>query len=485
MSLLGPSALGIDVSDGTLKAVLLRRRGRRVTLLRTWRRPCADDSDEAAARAAAELLLRLRPAAGTRVVLSLPARGIFSRTYMIPVLEAARTADLVEYEVLSELGQPGADLLIRHHVRKGVGQQPVAAYALRRRDVQAFVGALDGARAAWDAFETPGFALASFVEFEQPKAADRILLGVGRLATDLVLLTDTGLWTRHLPLGLAHADAPQLARRLHAELLDAVSFLMPPDRPFRPVAIVLTEEGALDPRLPAALRAATGVNVERVAELQRVGASWRLQHDEQSHEQALSAGKAFGLALGGVGLGRYRCPVHEGNPARESLRSLPLVTTGVAAACAVLLGLGPLSRAWTAEFNETLPIRLEGEIADRHAARVRLERERDRLAVQAESLLELGRTRGATFALRRALGVLGKVVEERQERALHLDQAWLATDAPAVLKLTLHADPAFDDSLADRLVRAFRPDFGDVAVTGPEPAPVGGLSRFTVEIRLP
>jgi len=37
MSLFAPTALGLDASDGTLKAVLLRRRGRRVELLRAWR----------------------------------------------------------------------------------------------------------------------------------------------------------------------------------------------------------------------------------------------------------------------------------------------------------------------------------------------------------------------------------------------------------------------------------------------------------------
>ena len=37
MSLLSRSAIGIDVSDGTLKAVKLTRRGRRIRLVRTWR----------------------------------------------------------------------------------------------------------------------------------------------------------------------------------------------------------------------------------------------------------------------------------------------------------------------------------------------------------------------------------------------------------------------------------------------------------------
>ena len=37
MSVLATTSLGVDVSDGTLKAVLLARRGRRVSLLRAWR----------------------------------------------------------------------------------------------------------------------------------------------------------------------------------------------------------------------------------------------------------------------------------------------------------------------------------------------------------------------------------------------------------------------------------------------------------------
>jgi hypothetical protein len=85
--------------------------------------------------------------------------------------------------------------------------------------VDAFAAGLDQRRLPWDALETPGFALASFIELEMPRGRDRILVAVGELATELVLLTERGLWMRHLPLGLADdPDPAALAERLTQEI---------------------------------------------------------------------------------------------------------------------------------------------------------------------------------------------------------------------------------------------------------------------------
>jgi hypothetical protein len=77
---------------------------------------------------------------------------------------------------------------------------------------------------------------------------------------------------------------------------------------------------------------------------------------------------------------------------------------------------------------------------------------------------------------------------EREGQALHLERLWLDAGEPGqagALALTLHAAPEFDASLGERLQRALAADFADVEVHGPEPAPVQGLSQWTVKMVLP
>lgn len=487
MSVLGAAALGVDVSDGTLKAVLLRRRGRRVTLLRTWRAPLPPRAGpEALAEAVAALLRRARPGAGTRLVLSAPAEDSVTRTYRLPVVDSARRGELVRYELLSELDLAGDDLVLGHIARRGLGEQPVHAYALKRARLEALQAACGARGIHPDAWELPGWALASALEHERPAARDRVLLGVGRQATDLVLLTEVGLWARHLDVGLDHLPPEALAARLRAELDASVGGLLPADQAFRPVQALLLEDGAGQARLAGALKKSLGVDVVRLDALQRTASAWRLAHDGQSPEQALSAARALGLALSGLGLARFACPAAGGDPRREAQRLAPGATLAALLAAGTLLVLVLQAQALTRELQRTLPIALAGELRDR--ARDALEK---RQAVEAarldsEALLALARRRAAALAPRTVLAVVSEVAAERAGHALHVDRLWLSTGSDArkgLLALTLVATPTLDDQLGDRLRRGMRLAFPEVAVHGPEAA--GELSQWTVEIALP
>ena len=488
MSVLGNSAIGIDVSDGTLKAVQLQRRGRRLTLRRTWRLPLADGSPAARADAVAELLRRARPGSAVRLVLSAPAEESVTRTFVVPAMDATRVAELVRYELLAELGVPDEDLVIRHLAPAGSGELPVPAYALRRRRVEAQAAALRERGLELDEWELPGWALASFVDLELPGVRDRIVLGIGRAASDLLIMADGGLWARHLALGLDHLPPDELAARLRAELDAAVTALLPGDRPFRPQQVVLTEEGALDAAFAGALKKALDLPLVRIDTLRRMHASVMLQHAGQTPEQALSSARAFGLALAGLRAGAFRCPAVDGSPRREELRLLPALAACVLLCAGTLVLLGEQARARAEELQGTLSIARLGELLDRTRHRDELRQETAAAQASADRLLALAQRRANVLLPRRALAALSTIAGERDGQTLHLDRLWLDAGEPGqqgALALTLQADPAFDATLGERLQRALRAEFTDVDVHGPEAAPVEGLSQWTVKVMLP
>jgi len=487
MSALGGSAIGVDVSDGTLKAVRIARRGGRLTLLRTWRIELAG-GPEPELSALQALMRQARPAPGTRVVVSAPTRGIFSRSYTIPVVGSERVAELVRYEVLAELQQPADDLIIRHLARSGGGERPVYAFALRRAQVDAFRQGLEAHGVPWDDLEPAGLALAAFVDLERHARGDRVLLGVGRRATQLVIQSSGGLWLRHLPIGLEDAPPEELAGRLRDEIDAALAWFVPAGQRLRPDELLLSEDGALDAQLTGALKRVLPMPVARIGELKRIRPGWRLRHAGQDAAAALSMGQAFGLALAGLRVSPLRCPVVEGESRRVAGRRLPAVTLGVVAASCALVGVGEMSRLWADRLEAALPAGLQGRLSARVDERDRLLADCARLDSQSELLLGVARSRGAALEARRALAALDPLIAAREpQQRLHVEQLWLSAPEagrPGVLSLTLHADPALDTGFAERIQAVLRPEFGPVEVHGPDPAPVDGLSRWVIETTL-
>jgi hypothetical protein len=486
---LGHSAIGIDVSDGALKAVLLHASGGRLTLRRTWRLPIEpDDGPEARAAAIAELLRRARPGSGTRIVVSAPAEESLTRTYRLPAVEASRTDELVRYELLSELGVPDDDLVIRHVAHRSAGEHPVHVYALRRRRLAALQAALATRGLDVDDWELPGWALASFVEHELPGGRERLLLGVGQRASDLVLLSGSGLWARHLALGLQTAEPAELARRLAEELAAARAALLPADQPFEPQQVVLAEDGAGDAQLAGELKHLFSAPLVRIDGLRHIHASWRIAHEGQTQEQALSSARAFGLALSGLGVARYAGPAAPGSARREALRLAPAVAASVLVSCATLVLLGVAVWARAQELDSTLPGTLIDDLQDRAKQRDLLRTEISSDQAAADKLLELARRRAAVLLPRRALAALNDVTSEREGQALHVERIGISAGAAGergLLQLTVEAATDRDATLGDRLERALRAEFPDVAVRGPAKAAVAGLSEWTIEVPLP
>ncbi|MFT7463440.1 MAG: hypothetical protein ACI9EF_001784 [Pseudohongiellaceae bacterium] len=491
MNFTADTALGLDTQDGTLKAVLLARRGRKVELLRTWRMPYSHEPDIQAGRRLAlrRFVNEARPGSWPRIVVAAPDRGHFSQTYLIPSMVAKRIDEMVRYEVLSALAIPEDELLLRYHVRKGVVECQVHTIALDKAQVHGAAGELRALKMPFDELQSPGYALASFVEHEIPLGRDRILLGVGELSTELVLLREDGLWTRHLPFGLAHETSEEaLATRLQGEVEAAVSFLLPPDRLFRPADVVLTEEGALSPALTGALRKAFGVPVTRFDGLPRITVGPKARLGDQDTAQALSMGRAYGLALMGLGLGRFSCPALVADPRRRSARRLPLAAASLVVSAMGLAGVGQLAHMRVDALQSALPPSLTTEIQSNIAQRGRLSAKVSQLTASIAELDNLVARRGAALGVRPLLARLAQLAEGRGDDALHVESVWLAAPEsrqPAHLKVSLAASPVFDDQLLERVTEVMAGSLAPWTLQGPVRDPALQLSRWDMEVELP
>lgn len=485
----GDTAFGIDVGDGTLKVVKLARGGRGIKLVRTWRLPYSlfdGDPGQAALTALDEIRPHVEDAA--RVVVAAPSAGAAVHTYTVPSLESSRSEELARYEVLRDVGLPVEDLLIRHRVRKGPVESRVHTFALARERVDRWTAALDARRVPYDDVQLGGVALASFIDHERPSGDDRVLLAVGSIGTELVLTSEGGLWARHLPFGLAdEEDLDALALRLSGEIGAAIEHFLPSDRGFEPTEIVITEEGALQGQLITALESVTGRQVRRTSELTRIATAGRLSWDRRSPEETLAMGKAFGLALAGLGVGRFVAPMLGPNAKRDAARRMPLVAAAVLLSAMGIFTVTEQSRRHVAAINAALPVSLAGNAQDLSNSWRQIVAERDDARGQADALLDVARRRTDTFAVRRALDIASPLVSMREGARLHVDKVWLSTaraGLPGTLAVTIHADPRFDGELAAKLESAYGPAFSDVRVRGPEAAPDGTLSRFVVEVTL-
>lgn len=493
MRLLQRTALGLDLTDGTLKAVLLGRRGRRVELLRAWRLPLqAEAEPEAALRGALRSFLRLaRPGVLPRVVVSAPDRGHLGATYTVPAMEAERVDELVRYELLRGLAVPADELVLAHHVRKGVTESQVHGVALERGRSQRLTRMLTELSVPFDELAAPGWALASFLEHEQPLGRDRIVLGVGEQATTLVLLREDGLWSRHLPFGLSLAkSAEDLARRLHAETAAAISWFLPRDREFHPVDLVLTEEGALRGRLTTALKSAFDLPVSRISEFRRIDASRRKGGATPSAAEVLSMARAHGLALCGLGLARIHAPLPvDDDPRRPLLRRLPVAAASLAIAGVCLAGLSELVMGHAESLGQVLPVNLAADVRSSASRERVLLDEITRHEARLARLDELVGRSAAAYSVRKVTATLSEVFASRGDMPLHLTACWLTPGVagrPGLLEFDLEAAPQFDDSLPTQLEAALQRASlqGQLQRVGPDP---GNrlLVRWRLEVELP
>ncbi len=363
------SAIGIELCDGALKAVKVRKLGRRLSV--TWAdyRPYARAEHGAIQveaglemRAAATLrsfLAESRPGPFDRVYVGFPSIATFNRLIHVPDVGAEHVTELARFEAHRSLRGPADDYELRWRVLPPPGhgrETPCQLFAIRKRLRDAFIADLTDCGLEFDSLILSAEALALFVRHDRPRSGDRIVVSIGLRATEVVYLRDEGFCFRTLPLGIValesiggaghekRAEAARLlVRRIAAEIGKGIAFFFGKHGGFEPAAVSLFGEGAQNPEVCDEFRRLYPTQVEAIGELNRI----RLDKSLTGPGGSPVAGSVpwMGSALGlAIAAARAESPVTEvipPNRAREASRRLP----GLAAA-ALFVAAGATLVGW-------------------------------------------------------------------------------------------------------------------------------------------
>ncbi len=351
-------ALGIELSDGALKAVKLERRGTRLVV--TWAdyRPYARAEDGAVRpraglhpRADATLrafLADAKPGPLDRVYVGFPSVATFNRLVSVPDVGEQRLQEIARYEAHRSLRGPIEDYVVRTHLLKrqpGQLEVPCQLYAVRRRLLDAFVSDLSEAGLEFDNLIPSPAALAAFVRYDRPAKGDRIVLSVGLRGTEVVYLRDRGFAFRTLPLGVIGLDAVgkgeprvkairRLGERIASEVGKGATFFF--GRDFQPESVSLFGEGASMPEVIWEFERHYP-KIESIGSLHRLSIAGGVPPAAKPHVAQM--GSALGLAIAAARADDPPIELLERNRTRTAARRLP----GLAAASVFLSAVAYLS----------------------------------------------------------------------------------------------------------------------------------------------
>lgn len=352
-------AYGIDLGDGALKAVKLKRRNTRLVVTGADYRPYGRAEDGAVRPVAglpprADAALRsfiadARPGPLDRIYVGFPSVATFNRLMLVPDVGPERLQSITDYETHRALRGPVDDYIVRSRVLRRHGQHeevPCVLFAVRRKLRDAFVSGLSEGGLEFDNLIPSPAALALFARYDRPAKGDRIVLSIGLRGTELVFLRDHGYAFRTLPLGVVGMSAfavddvtrrgdaaARLAERITAEIDSASRFFFGKSQPFQPQSLLLLGEGLRFPTLVAELRQRARVPVDEIRSLHRIAIDTSLPAELRARVPEMA--QAVGLAIAAARAEHAEIELLPHNRSRDAARRLP----GLAAAALCVSGL--------------------------------------------------------------------------------------------------------------------------------------------------
>jgi len=411
-------AWGIDIGDGTLKAVRLVRTRTGYAVVGAEEIPYFDPFfakkrpptpiDRRAVAALIQFANSQPIADSDSVAIGFESYGTFEGHVKAPRTSESDLDRIVSFEVAEESSVPLDNLTIAFEVRdsRSPDTYKIQTLATVTNEVETFGKHLDETGLTWDRIYPAGGALVHYLRLSHPASGDYAVLSPGLAATSLLVAQRSDYRSKTIPAGLplppgegsemAPDKMSAFADRLKKEI-DQFIVEVFGGGSFAPKTLLISGEGARVPALLNALDARMGVPVEIL------GGGPRLTIDSQKAELppadvVSSMGRALGLALEALSEKPVQLALKKADQKRQVMRIMPALTgvTLLLLLCAVGFRVAEMYR------NRTLT-----RLSDRHE-----------VAVPRELSDEVSRLDSDMRLLERELNLLGQAREDSLVAAL-------------------------------------------------------------------
>ncbi|MFH2001441.1 MAG: hypothetical protein ABIK28_17290 [Planctomycetota bacterium] len=350
------SAWGIDIGDGTLKAVRLKKENRGFRVVQAVEIPYHDPFAKkktvppAMNRRTVAALRQLRETVLLGdldlVAVGFPSFQALEGVLEIPRVDEQKQHDLIQYEIASKFALDLQKLKIWYKILrvKSADMQEVMAFSVRDNEFQVFLSCLKDAGIPHDRIVSCSSGLVDITHLCQHGNQQTLVLSPGFSATHMVLMQNKEFWSRTLPLGFpgSQGENIEVARNkiqsyCHVLKKEATVFALSSlaGESYNPVKVFVTGEGARVPSFINALDSTLEIPVEVLRPASRISLSSSGRKDMPPKDTVYSMGKAMGLAVGALVESRSACLLSGSPPSRRAMRKLPALS-GI---CGILLCL--------------------------------------------------------------------------------------------------------------------------------------------------
>ena len=337
---------GIDVGQCALKALKLQWRDNKLRVLafdviehgKILSQPDADE--QALIRSALAKFLSRNSVKGSTLVISVPGQASFTRFIKLPPVEVRKIPEIVRYEARQQIPFDLEDVVWDYHTvsppSAGPREVEVGIFAMKRDIVADYVSDFLTMRIEPDIVQMVPVALYNFLRYDKKEGGGAtVLADVGAENTNLVIAEEDRVWIRNIPLGgnnftqalckefklpfskaenlKRHAAESKHARQvfqamrpvfgdLLTEIQRSIGYYTSLHRDSRIERVVALGNAFRLPGLTKFLSQSLGVEVQKVEGFASLAGAEVLSAPLY-HENAMSFGVVFGLAIQGLGLG--------------------------------------------------------------------------------------------------------------------------------------------------------------------------------------
>ncbi len=407
-------AWGIDIGDGTLKAVRIVQTRAGFSVVHVEEIPYFDPffakkrrttpMDRRAVAALIQFGNSLTIADSDSVAIGFESYRTFEGYVRAPRTSESDLDRIVSFEIAEETSAHLDDLDIVYEVRdsRSPDTYRIQTLATVRKEVDNFVRHVAETGLHWDRIFPSGGALAHYLRLAHPPAADYVVISPGLASTSLLVAQRSEYRSKTIPVGLPMPPgegtemAPDKMAALAKQLQTEVDrFIGEAFRGgvFNPNVVFISGEGARVPALLNALDSRMSIEVE----ILRAGPD--LAFDKQKTgdlpvDEVSSMGKAIGLALEVLSDKPIQIALKKADQTRQAIRLIPALTgvTLLLLLCAVGFRVSEMYRSRTLEglssrHQEAVPRKLADEVSRLDGETRLLERELNLLAYAMQDSL--------------------------------------------------------------------------------------------------